>query len=174
MSKIKIHPWPLGIILFFLVVVSVNSYLVYLSINYPATATVGDAYSESLQYDQQMQAIENGKTLGFVPEIQIGKDETEVIFHTQETAADEITPRPIFSALHLELKNFADPSFDRVVKLSPNSDGKFLAENTGQSELRPGKWEFTIKAKDTPGLSYLWKKNVHIITGEDSSSILFP
>ncbi|MDD2944101.1 MAG: FixH family protein [bacterium] len=175
MFKIKIHPWPLGIILFFLVVVSVNSYLVYLSVRYPATATVSDAYSESLQYDNQMAAIENGRTSGARPAIKIEKNEAEVSLNVATFAAENAL-QPVFSTLHLELKNFADSSFDQAINLLPGGDGRFTVKNTGLNQLRPGKWEITLHGTDQSGVSYLWKKNMIVSESEseDSSSLHFP
>ena len=60
-----IHPWPLGIILGFLLVFAVNFYVIWISIRSPHQLVVENYYQQGIRYEQELEKNRDSLELGW-------------------------------------------------------------------------------------------------------------
>ena len=139
------NPWVLGVIGFLLVVISVNSFLIYMAFKQPPNLVVDNFYERGKAYAMKEAAVEQEKLLGWSgvvmapPETRVNQRQPyEVLIQGKNSVALTLDSVTLFAYRP------SDMTADFSVPMNQMSAGRYSADIT--FEL-PGNWDLIVEAK---------------------------
>ena len=138
-----IHPWPLGIILGFLLVFAVNFYVIWISIRSPHQLVVENYYQQGILYEQELEKNRDSLELGWKVDLipVSGKEETWI-----QIRALDASGKPL-EGLNgtLNLYRPSNRLEDTKLRLSEKSPGFYEIRTP---KLASGLWQFRLELED--------------------------
>ncbi|MBF0288592.1 MAG: FixH family protein [SAR324 cluster bacterium] len=164
-QKFRIHPWPLGIFLFFLMVVGVNMGVWWTAIQSPHQLVTDDYYAQSLVYDKIIDAQTITENKGWQAQLEYQHKNQ----HTQlQIALEDETGQPV-EGLSGNLTAYRPSNLkeDTAMELKEVSPGTYNAQFP---QISTGLWEMTVSFQwdDNPPVYYK-KFRLHIRPEADHS-----
>lgn len=148
-----INPWPLGIILFFLVLFAVNGVFVYLAVDTHTGSVSEEPYADGLKYQQTIDLLEKSKELGWSTDLQISQRTKEGLHFFKILLRDQDGIAIEDLKLTLSVLPLTQEGFAQEVPLNIKDQAYF-----GEAVIKsPGLAALELKALENEAPVYLWK-----------------
>ncbi len=155
--KLPIHPWPLGIILAFLVIFAVHVYVIYKAIEAPYELVAQNYYEQGLAYDEVIQARERTAQNQWTTEIQYAHDaqSSQVLVRLQDRETNPVTGL----AGTFRVYRPSNAEWDHETRMQEVAPGQYRAN---LNHLSTGLWHVTLVFRDGQETLYAKTTKVHI------------
>lgn len=140
-SYISRYRWPLGIVAFFVVLASADSFIVRAAFNNHPEVTEEQPYESGLVYQQTIDELSQAAKLGLKAEIStkpLGENRYQL--RCKLKASDQALPHRV-SKIALEARHGQFSKLDFTAELTPDSERVFVAE---VALPQPGVWKITL------------------------------